>query len=126
MSGTPPSRDAYRRSGESLWQQHCGGSPALSCSWAMTSSQPAANVLKVSQLSKAYGSTVAVDSISFEVGRNEIVGLLGPNGAGKTTTINMILGVLEPTAGSIQVEGIDLETHRSRALECTNFAAVYA
>jgi ABC-2 type transport system ATP-binding protein len=92
----------------------------------MTASSPAENVLTVSELSKNYGSTVAVDRISFAVRRNEIVGLLGPNGAGKTTTINMILGVLEPTSGSIQIEGVDLKEHRSRALGCTNFAAVYA
>jgi ABC-2 type transport system ATP-binding protein len=68
----------------------------------------------------------AVDGISFQVARNEIVGLLGPNGAGKTTTINMVLGVLEPTSGSIRIEGIDVAKQRSKALECTNFAAVYA
>ena len=67
-----------------------------------------------------------MDGISFEVGRNEIVGLLGPNGAGKTTTINMILGVLEPSSGTIHIEGVDLAKHRSRALSRTNFAAVYA
>ncbi len=86
----------------------------------------APDVLSVTNLRKVYGQTVAVDGISFHVRRNEIVGLLGPNGAGKTTTINMILGVLEPTAGSIQVEGVDLAAHRSQALQCTNFAAVYA
>ena len=53
-------------------------------------------------------------------------GLLGPNGAGKTTTINMILGVLEPSAGRIEIEGVDLAVDRSKALSCTNFAAVYA
>ena len=84
------------------------------------------SVLSLSNLTKLYGETVAVDSISFAVERNEIVGLLGPNGAGKTTTINMVLGVLEPTSGSIRVEGIDLARQRSRALGCTNFAAVYA
>ena len=83
-------------------------------------------VLSVTDLRKSYGTTVAVDGISFEVGSNEIVGLLGPNGAGKTTTINMILGVLEPTSGSIRIEGVDLAAQRSRALEYTNFAAVYA
>src|SRR5579883_2568190 len=83
-------------------------------------------VLSVAGLRKVYGNTVAVDEISFEVRRNEIVGLLGPNGAGKTTTINMLLGVLEPDKGSILVEGIDLARHRSQVLGRTNFAAVYA
>lgn len=83
-------------------------------------------VLSVAGLRKAYGETVAVDGVSFEVKRNEIVGLLGPNGAGKTTTINMILGVLEPTAGTIHIEGVDLAADRSRAVAHTNFAAVYA
>jgi ABC-2 type transport system ATP-binding protein len=85
-----------------------------------------APVLSVTELRKRYAETVAVDGISFEVGANEIVGLLGPNGAGKTTTINMVLGVLEPSAGTIRVEGVDLARERSRALERTNFAAVYA
>ncbi len=83
-------------------------------------------VLSVRDLRKQYGATVAVDGVSFEVNRNEIVGLLGPNGAGKTTTINMILGVLEPTSGTILVEGLDIGTHRSEVLERANFAAVYA
>jgi ABC-2 type transport system ATP-binding protein len=69
---------------------------------------------------------VAVDGLSFDVGRQEIVGLLGPNGAGKTTTINMVLGVLEPSTGSIHIEGVDLARHRAQALARTNFAAVYA
>ena len=94
----------------------------------MKSSQASApeTVLSVSGLRKWYGDTLAVDGVSFEVGRKEIVGLLGPNGAGKTTTINMILGVLEPTEGTIHIRGLDIATHRSRALERTNFAAVYA
>ncbi len=82
--------------------------------------------LSVREVRKVYGKTVAVDGISFDVNHNEIVGLLGPNGAGKTTTINMILSVLEPDSGTIQIEGIDIATHRSQALERTNFAAVYA
>ena len=68
----------------------------------------------------------AVDGVSFDVAPGEIVGLLGPNGAGKTTTINMILGVLAPTSGRIEIEGVDLRTQRTRALQATNFAAVYA
>ena len=84
------------------------------------------DVLSVENLSKKYGNTIAVDGISFSIKRNEIVGLLGPNGAGKTTTINMVLGVLEPTSGSIHIEGINVARQRSKALNCTNFAAVYA
>jgi ABC-2 type transport system ATP-binding protein len=83
-------------------------------------------VLSVRRLRRLYGDTVAVDDVSFEVERGEIVGLLGPNGAGKTTTIQMILGVLAPTSGEILIEGADIAADRSRALERTNFAAVYA
>jgi ABC-2 type transport system ATP-binding protein len=83
-------------------------------------------VLGVVDLGKSYAHIVAVDSVSFSVQRNEIVGLLGPNGAGKTTTINMILGVLAPTSGSIRIGGIDVTKRRSQALAKTNFAAVYA
>jgi len=84
------------------------------------------SVLSVSALRKRFGDKLAVDGISFAVNHNEIVGLLGPNGAGKTTTINMILGVLEPTAGTILIEGRDVATQRAQALACTNFTAVYA
>src|SRR6202000_3068945 len=77
-------------------------------------------VLSVRNLRKQYGETVAVDDISFTVKRREIVGLLGPNGAGKTTTINMILGVLEPDSGSIEIEEFDLSKRRSQALRRTN------
>jgi ABC-2 type transport system ATP-binding protein len=86
----------------------------------------AAKVLSVANLRKTYEDTVAVDGVSFEVGPREIVGLLGPNGAGKTTMINMILGVLQPTSGTVLIEGMDVGVHRSRALARTNFAAVYA
>jgi ABC-2 type transport system ATP-binding protein len=85
-----------------------------------------APVLKVSDLRKTYGATTAVDGLSFSVRPNEIVGLLGPNGAGKTTTVSMVLGVLEPTEGKVEIDGLDLARHRSKALERTNFAAVYA
>src|SRR5437660_6976564 len=84
------------------------------------------SVLSVENLSKKYGEMIGVDGISFEVVRGEIVGLLGPNGAGKTTTINMVLGVLEPSSGAIRIEDIDVAKQRSKALQRTNFAAVYA
>ena len=85
-----------------------------------------APILSVSHLCKEYGELRAVDGLSFTVGPHEILGLLGPNGAGKTTTINMILGVLEPTSGSITIDGCDLAKRRRQALGRTNFAAVYA
>ena len=82
--------------------------------------------LLAAHLRKVYGSLTAVDDISFTVNRGEIVGLLGPNGAGKTTTINMVLGVLAATGGSVEIDGIDISKRRARALARTNFAAVYA
>ena len=86
----------------------------------------ATDVLSVRDLSKSYSDLVAVDHVSFDVARNEILGLLGPNGAGKTTIINTVLGVLAPTSGSIRIAGIDVARRRSAALERANFAAVYA
>src|SRR5579863_7732084 len=82
--------------------------------------------LRAVRLRKVYGSLTALDDVSFTVNRGEIVGLLGPNGAGKTTTINMVLGVLAATAGSVEIGGIDISKQRARALARTNFAAVYA
>jgi ABC-2 type transport system ATP-binding protein len=83
-------------------------------------------ILSVENLRRSYGSLKAVDGVSLRVAPGEIVGLVGPNGAGKTTTINMILGVLAPTAGHIEIDGVDLAAHRASALAKTNFAAVYA
>jgi ABC-2 type transport system ATP-binding protein len=85
-----------------------------------------APVLTVSNLRKAYGDFVAVDGVSFEVRPGEIVGLVGPNGAGKTTTISMILGVLQPSAGEVRIDGVDLARQRGKALAHTNFGTAYA
>lgn len=62
-------------------------------------------IIRITDLSKSYGSARAVDGLSLEVHKGEIFGLLGPNGAGKTTTILMILGLTEPSSGSVQVCG---------------------
>jgi len=83
-------------------------------------------VLAISGLTKEYGSIKAIDDISFSVSSGKIIGLLGPNGAGKTTTINMVLGILEPTQGSIEIFGRNLKEHRSRISKDINFVAVYA
>lgn len=84
------------------------------------------STLSVRDLRKSYGDVGGVEGVSFDVAGGEIVGLLGPNGAGKTTIINVILGVLDPTAGSVRIAGESLAQDRSRALAHTNFAAVYA
>ncbi len=83
-------------------------------------------VLKISNLSKQYKDVKAVNNISFSVKAGEIVGLLGPNGAGKTTTINMVLGILEPSAGLIEILCNNIKTKHCEASRRTNFAAVYA
>jgi ABC-2 type transport system ATP-binding protein len=64
-------------------------------------------VIEASGLTKAYGSALAVDHISFKVGRGEIFGLLGPNGAGKTTTILMMLGLTDISEGEVRVLGFN-------------------
>ena len=68
---------------------------------------PPAAVIEVSNLRKTYGSTVAVDDVSFGVVEGEIFGLIGPNGAGKTTTMECVEGIRKPDRGSISVLGMD-------------------
>jgi ABC-2 type transport system ATP-binding protein len=82
-------------------------------------------VLSVSQLRKKFRDVLAVDNISFDVGRGEIVGLLGPNGAGKTTTINMILGV-PSQAPALLLSKVWTSKQTGLKRSSTNFAAVYA
>lgn len=82
-------------------------------------------VLSARHLTKRFGAFTAVDDISFEIRSGEILGLLGPNGAGKTTTIQMLLGLVTPTTGSIHVFGLDLATHREEILEQVNFSSTY-
>jgi len=81
--------------------------------------------IDVRHLRKVYGEIVAVDDLSFAVPRGAVLGLLGGNGAGKTTTIAMLLGLLEPTAGEIQVLGVDMRRHRYAALPRMNFSSPY-
>ena len=83
-------------------------------SWMTQPTRSQRTALRVMRLRKAYGATIALDEVSFAVMPGEVVGLLGPNGAGKTTTINMILGVLEPTSGSVRIDEIDLARDRAR------------
>jgi ABC-2 type transport system ATP-binding protein len=85
----------------------------------------AAPVVEVRNLTKRFGEFTAVNGISFEIRPGEILGLLGPNGAGKTTTIQMLLGLVTPTSGSIRMFGRDLATHREEILQQVNFSSTY-
>ena len=69
------------------------------------------SAVDVVNLTKRFGELLAVDCVSFEIGKGEIFGLLGPNGAGKTTTIRMLTGIMEPDAGSVLIEGVNLVKH---------------
>lgn len=85
-------------------------------------------VLSTHDLKKVYAGTpsvTAVDGISFQLNKGEILGLLGPNGSGKTTTIQMLLGTLTCTSGSVRYFGKDFKTHRSEILQHVSFASTY-
>jgi len=72
-------------------------------------------MIEVKGMTKYYGKRLAVDNISFQVGKGEIVGFLGPNAAGKTTTMRILTGYLMPTRGSVKVAGYDVLTHSLEA-----------
>lgn len=65
-------------------------------------------MIEIKNLSRRYGDVVAVDNVSFHIGKGEVVGLLGHNGAGKTTIMKMMTGFVEPTSGSIHIDGLDV------------------
>jgi ABC-2 type transport system ATP-binding protein len=86
-------------------------------------------VLTVTELTKVYRGrkpVTAVDHLTFELGRGEILGLLGPNGAGKTTTIQMLLSTLKPTTGQIEYFGKSLAQDRESILALVGYASAYS
>jgi len=86
---------------------------------------PGVAAIAVRDLKKSYGTVDAVRGVSFTVAPGQTVGLLGGNGAGKTTTISMLLGVLAPTSGSIELLGLSLPKHRYDILPRINFTSPY-
>ena len=70
---------------------------------------PNTYLIQTQDLVKRFGEKTAVDQVTFQVSAGEVFGFLGPNGAGKTTTIKMIVGLLQPTSGSVEVAGFDLQ-----------------
>jgi ABC-2 type transport system ATP-binding protein len=82
-------------------------------------------VLEVKNLTKKYGKFTAVNNISFEIGKGEILGLLGQNGAGKTTTIQMLLGATTPTSGEIFYFGNKFQKSKENILKQINYSSTY-
>ena len=72
-------------------------------------------MVEIKNLTKKYGQITAVNNISFRAEENEVLGFLGPNGAGKSTTMNMIVGYLPPTSGTITIDGIDISKNPKEA-----------
>ena len=92
---------------------------------AQSASFSGSAAIAVRDLKKSYAAVEAVRGISFTVRPGQTVGLLGGNGAGKTTTISMLLGVLTPSAGSIEILGLPLATRRYDILPRINFTSPY-
>ncbi|MGH7531809.1 MAG: ATP-binding cassette domain-containing protein, partial [Gemmatimonadales bacterium] len=78
-------------------------------------------MIRLTDLTKRYGTFTAVDDISLHVPRGELFGFLGPNGAGKTTTLRMIAGILQPTTGTVAVAGYDVATDPVAAKQTLGF-----
>ena len=85
----------------------------------------ASAAIEVAHLVKLYKTTRAVDDVSFRIARGSITGLLGGNGAGKTTTIAMIMGLVLPTSGRIQVLGCSMPEQSAEVLGRMNFESPY-
>ena len=79
------------------------------------------SLIKVEHLSRRYGNNLAVNDVSFEVRRGEVLGFLGPNGAGKSTTMQMLTGNLAPSAGRITINGIDMLERPKEAKRALGF-----
>jgi ABC-2 type transport system ATP-binding protein len=82
-------------------------------------------VIRINDLSKSFAAVAAVQGVSFTLRRGTTLGLLGGNGAGKTTTIGMMLGLIVPSGGSIEILGEDMLRHRYRVLPRLNFSSPY-
>ena len=65
-------------------------------------------MIKLTNLTKRYGSFTAVNGVNLDVPKGELFGFLGPNGAGKTTSLRIIAGILKPTSGTVHIGGIDI------------------
>src|SRR5947209_7538989 len=78
-------------------------------------------MIELDQVTKAYGTKVAVERLSLRIAAGELFAFLGPNGAGKTTTIRMMCGLLFPTAGTIRIGGFDMRREGDRARQLLSY-----
>jgi ABC-2 type transport system ATP-binding protein len=78
-------------------------------------------MIEIINLTKRYGSTLAVDNLNLKVPEGELFGFIGPNGAGKTTTLRMLVGILEATAGTITIAGVDVARFPEKAKAIMGF-----
>ena len=92
---------------------------------SVSASNSQASVLSVRQLSVRFGGVLAVNGVSFEVGRGEVVTLIGPNGAGKTTVFNLISRLYEPTSGHIEYLGRDITQVPAHAIASLGIARTF-
>jgi ABC-2 type transport system ATP-binding protein len=82
-------------------------------------------IITINNLAKSFKNILAVKNISFKIYKGTIIGLLGPNGCGKSTTMGMILGLIKPSAGTVIINGQNIEYNRTKLLEKMNFISPY-
>ena len=82
-------------------------------------------IITINNLAKSFKNILAVKNISFKIYKGTIIGLLGPNGCGKSTTIGMMLGLIKPSAGTVIINGQNIEYNRTKLLEKMNFISPY-
>ena len=114
----------FQKNGERNWTRGTGKGLARHAAAPHIPAMPDI-AIRIDNLTKRFGDVVAVENLSFDAHEGEIVGLLGGNGAGKTTTISMILGLLIPTSGSLEVLGTNMLRHRYQVLPRINFSSPY-
>jgi ABC-2 type transport system ATP-binding protein len=117
--GLPPQRGAGRRPAQLRVASSLTSAAETYC-WLMNTLD-----IEVQGLTKRYGDVVAVQDLAFTVRRGGTVALLGGNGAGKTTTLSILIGLLMPTAGRVNVLGEDMLRHRYRVLHRLNYSSPY-
>jgi branched-chain amino acid transport system ATP-binding protein len=91
----------------------------------MPSALPGTVALRAEAVTKRFGGLVAVDNMSFELSKNEVLGLIGPNGSGKTTMLNMISGALKPTAGAILLHDRDISAAPASEISALGIARTF-